>query len=99
MKTMNRIAVCSPYTRALGFTKGALLRDKPLEKITWEKFGAESVPQYFTDGIRALRMHLTHLEDTSRPYGTADETRLWFMVESLIQARRLIEETKNEQLA
>jgi hypothetical protein len=89
METMNRIAVCSPYVRSFG-----LLRDAPSPSKEWESFSPESVPEYFTDGVQALRQHLIRLEDISKPYTAADETRLWFMVESLIQARRLIEETR-----
>jgi hypothetical protein len=93
MQTINPIAVCSPYLTVFG-----LLRDQSesLEETSWEKFGPHSVPKYFAEGIHALRQHLVRLEDPSKPYTPGDENRLWFMVESLIQARRLIEDTRSE---
>ncbi len=97
MKTMNRgdrVAVCSPYRVAFG-----LIRESSLEDSSWEQFGVDSLPTYFTDGIEALRAHLLRLEDPTKLYSVADENRLWFMVESLIQARRVIEDNRSERSA
>lgn len=84
----NRVAVCSPYMRPLQFVRETATG---ADDSSWEHFGMHSLPTYFTDGVHALREHLTLLEDATKPYTIADENRFWFMVESLIQARRLIE--------
>lgn len=59
---------------------------------SWEKFDADSLPEYFTDGIKALRAHVDKLTDFSKPRRVEEDKSLWFMVESLIQARHLIDD-------
>jgi hypothetical protein len=73
----------------------SLLRDVPDSFDSgWESFTADSLPMYFSHGIDLLHKNIGQLEDIIQPYTEADEKSLLFMVESLIQARRLIEDVQ-----
>ncbi len=79
---------CSPAFRVLHMINDAARADDD----SWEEFDADSVPEYFTDGIRALRLHIDKLSDLTRPRLPEEDKNLWFMVEALIQARHLIDD-------
>ena len=59
---------------------------------SWESFNEHSLEQYFADGTHALHLRFQRLEDMSKSFTEADERHLWFMLESLIHVRHLLEE-------
>ena len=72
-----------------------LLHDAPNEtEVSWESFDANSVTAYFSRGINLLHKNIAQLQDRLQSYSEQDEKDLLFMAESLIQARRLIEEVR-----
>lgn len=80
---------CSSSTSVLSFIRDAAARNE-----SWETFNADSLPDYFKDGLQALRTHVDKLADLSRPRKAEEDKNLWFMVESLIQARHLLDEMR-----
>lgn len=103
MKTSNPITESVPYhmTFRSQFISASsrqsvlsMIRDASRSDSSWENFDSDSLPEYFTDGIKALRAHIEKLSDLSTPRRTEEDKNLWFMVESLIQARHLIEEMR-----
>jgi hypothetical protein len=73
-----------------------VLRDK--DDMSWEEFNAQSLPTYFQEGLIALRAHVDRLEDLSNPHTVQDDKNLWFMVESLLQARHLIDDLRHKSM-
>lgn len=70
-----------------------LLRDAPETlEASWEAFDASSLSMYFSRGVHLLHKNIAQLQDLLQTYSENDEKELLFMVESLIQARRLIDE-------
>lgn len=58
----------------------------------WEEFDTVDLAPYFWEGLGKLREEIRVLENPLRRYTEDDQKRLSFMVESLIQVRRLMDE-------
>jgi len=82
--------ISSPYTSRFGILRDA----SEITETSWESFGVDSLSAYFASGMQMLHNNLGHLEDLLQTYSEADGKNLLFMVESLIQARHLIDDVQ-----
>jgi len=58
----------------------------------WEEFDTVDLAPYFWDGLTKLRKEISILENPLRPYTNEDQKRFTFMVESLLQVRKLMDD-------
>lgn len=62
----------------------------------WEEFDTVDLAPYFWEGLTKLRKEIQVLENPLRRYSDEDQKRLEFMVDSLIQVRRLMDDRSLE---
>lgn len=67
----------------------SVLRDQP---TTWEDFSDNRVPIYLRHGLALMRARLNRLGDMNRRFSQEDVHTVQFMLDSLIQARQLLDE-------
>jgi len=84
----DHVAICSPYARSIKLAKEVSLADE----TGWETFDERALKRYFANGLQLVRRRLRDIEDLSVPLHSTDERMLTSMMESLIQARYLLEE-------
>lgn len=82
------------YSRLHSTSRYGILRDAPAND-SWETFDDASLPAYFANGIQMLQKNIDRLQDLSVAYAEADKKNLSFMIESLLQTRRLIEDIRS----
>ncbi len=74
---------CSPFAKSFWFV---------FDAAAWEEFDTVDLAPYFWDGLKKLRGEIAILENPLRSYTDEDQKRLTFMVESLLQVRRLMDD-------
>lgn len=59
---------------------------------SWEFFSIAQLPKYIEDNLEGFQAYLEKLSDLSEPVNEQQEKELYFMLESLLQAKRLLQE-------
>lgn len=81
-----------PNTRPVSCTEGVISPWYVFDAPAWEEFDTVDLAPHFWEGLGKLREEIRVLENPLRRYTEEDQKRLSFMVESLIQVRRLMDE-------
>jgi hypothetical protein len=91
IKSNGQTLICSPHVQYFG-----LLNDSEREEA-WEIFGTPDLPAYFRGGLQKFRLSLNAFSDLDKAVSEEAEKELLFMLESLLQARRLMMEVQSER--
>ena len=62
------------------------------DRSTWENFEPADLAEYLAEGTEKAAAHLERIAYLDHPYTVQDEQNLRFMVEALLQARRVADE-------
>lgn len=64
------------------------------DRSSWENFEPSDLPEYLAEGAEKASAHLERIAYLDHPYTSQDELNLRFMVEALLQARRVADESR-----
>lgn len=62
------------------------------DRSSWENFEPADLAEYLAEGTEKASAHLERIAYLDHPYTVQDEQNLRFMVEALLQARRVADE-------
>ncbi len=63
------------------------------DRAHWETFEGTDLPEYLSEGVVKVSKNLEKVADLQSAYTHEDEQHLLFMVEALLQARQVIDDT------
>ncbi|HUZ92785.1 MAG TPA: hypothetical protein VNG29_02175 [Candidatus Paceibacterota bacterium] len=93
---MNNYAIrTNDCTVACGVFGGMLLRDEFAKSGRWEDFGEQDLDAYFNGGYATLLSRLEAFRDLPRPLTAEENKELRFMLEALIEAKRVLTNAVN----
>lgn len=63
------------------------------DRSHWETFDATDLSSYLADGVEKASAHLERIAYLDHPYTVEDEQNLVFMVDALLQARHVADDS------
>lgn len=92
-RTSSRTYRRSPYSAATVCAIRPATRLLIRDSAAWETFDASDLTEYLFDGAAKAAAHIERIAYLDHPYTKQDEKSLTFMVDALLHARRVADET------